>query len=569
MSFDGIFTYAMVGELKDKLESGRITKIHQPYKNELVMTIRSGRSNHKLLISAHPSYARIHLTEESYDNPSEPPMFCMLLRKHLEGSIITDIHQIGMDRIIVFDVKARNEIGDVSYKQLIVEIMGRHSNIIFIDKERGMILDSIKHVSMSQNRHRSLSPGQPYVLPPEQNKIHPFEATEDVVQRKIDYIGGKLDKQLVNTFAGISPLFAKEAVYRAGLANRQTLPPSFINLVEDVRSVSLEPQIITSDNKEIFYLLPLTHLKGERKTFTTLSELLDRFYFGKASRDRVKQQANDLERFIANEIGKNKKKIIKLEKTLEDAKEAEVFQLYGELLTANLYQINRGDKEVEVLNYYSEEAEKILIPLDPQRSPSGNAQRYFQKYQKAKNSLAIVEEQISKAESEINYFDLILQQVETASPKDIQEIREELAEEGYLKIKQKRNQKKQKPQKPILEVYQSTDGTEILVGKNNKQNDFLTNKAARRDDVWLHTKDIPGSHVVIRSTDPTEETIKEAATIAAYFSKARHSGSVPVDFTKVRNVKKPSGSKPGFVIYEQQQTVYVTPDEELIIALKR
>ncbi|WP_417900602.1 NFACT RNA binding domain-containing protein [Bacillus haimaensis] len=569
MSFDGIFTYAMVRELKEKLESGRITKIYQPYKNELVLTIRSGRSNHKLLISAHPSYARIHLTEESYDNPSEPPMFCMLLRKHLEGSIITDIHQIGMDRIIVFDVKARNEIGDVSYKQIIVEIMGRHSNIIFIDKERGMILDSIKHVSMSQNRHRSLSPGQPYVLPPEQNKIHPFEATEDLVQRKIDYIGGKLDKQLVHTFAGISPLFAKEAVYRAGLANRQTLPPSFAGLIEDVKSGSLEPQIITADNKEIFYLLPLTHIKGEKKTFSTLSELLDRFYFGKASRDRVKQQANDLERFIANEIEKNKKKIIKLEKTLVDAKNAEVFQLYGELLTANLYQIARGDKEVEVLNYYSEDVEKITIPLDPQRSPSGNAQRYFQKYQKAKNSLAIVEEQISKAEEEINYFSLILQQVETASPKDIQEIREELAEEGYMKMKQKRNQKKPKPQKPVLEVYQSTDGTEILVGKNNKQNDFLTNKVARRDDVWLHTKDIPGSHVVIRSTDPTEETINEAATIAAYFSKARHSGSVPVDFTKVRNVKKPSGAKPGFVIYEQQQTIYVTPNEEMIIALKK
>ncbi|MCA1321340.1 NFACT family protein [Bacillus tianshenii] len=569
MSFDGIFTYAMVRELKEKLESGRITKIYQPYKNELLLTIRSGRSNHKLLISAHPSYARIHLTEESYDNPSEPPMFCMLLRKHLEGSIITDIHQIGMDRIIVFDVKARNEIGDVSYKQIIVEIMGRHSNIIFIDKERGMILDSIKHVSMSQNRHRSLTPGQPYVLPPEQNKIHPFEATEDLVRSKIDYIGGKLDKQLVHTFAGISPLFAKEAVYRAGLANRQTLPPSFVNLIGEVKTGSLQPQIITADNKEIFYLLPLTHLKGENKTFPTLSELLDRYYFGKASRDRVKQQANDLERFIANEIEKNKKKIIKLEKTLVDAKNAEVFQLYGELLTANLYQISRGDKEVEVLNYYSDDAEKITIQLDPLRSPSGNAQRYFQKYQKAKNSLAIVEEQISKAYAEINYFNMILQQVETASPKDIQEIREELAEEGYMKMKQKRNQKKSKPQKPVLEMYQSTDGTEILVGKNNKQNDFLTNKVARRDDVWLHTKDIPGSHVVIRSTEPTEETIKEAATIAAYFSKARHSGSVPVDFTKVRNVKKPSGAKPGFVIYEQQQTIYVTPNEEMIIGLKK
>ncbi|MGD7051952.1 Rqc2 family fibronectin-binding protein [Sutcliffiella horikoshii] len=567
MSFDGIFTYAMTAELKEKLESGRITKIYQPYKNELILTIRSGRTNHKLLISAHPSYARMHLTEESYDNPSEPPMFCMLLRKHLEGSIITQIHQIEMDRIIVFDVKARNEIGDVSYKQLIVEIMGRHSNIIFVDKEKQMILDSIKHVPMAQNRHRSLTPGQTYVLPPVQDKLNPLEATEETVQRKLDYIGGRLDKQLVNTFAGISPLFAKEAVFRAGLANRDTLPKSFMTLVEKIKALDLSPQIITDGNKEVFYLVDLEHIKGESKSFSTLSETLDRFYFGKASRDRVKQQANDLERFISNEIQKNEKKIVKLEKTLDDARDAEKFQLYGELLTANLYQISRGDTEVTVVNYYDENAGTISITLDPQRSPSSNAQRYFNKYQKAKNSLAIVQEQIEKAKSEIQYFEMLNQQVETASPKDIQEIREELMEEGYLRMKQKR--KKLKPQKPVLETYTSSDGTEILVGKNNKQNDHLTNRVARRDDVWLHTKDIPGSHVVIRSDEPSEETIKEAATIAAYFSKARHSGSVPVDYTKVRHVKKPSGSKPGFVIYEQQQTVYVTPDEEMIIGLRK
>jgi predicted ribosome quality control (RQC) complex YloA/Tae2 family protein len=567
MSFDGIFTYAMTEELRGMLESGRITKIYQPYKNELVLTVRSGRTNHKLLISAHPSYARIHLTDESYDNPAEPPMFCMLLRKHLEGSIITSIHQIEMDRIIVFDVKARNEIGDISYKQLIVEIMGRHSNIIFIDKEKQMILDSIKHVPMAQNRHRSLTPGQTYVLPPAQDKINPLEATEDIVQRKIDYNGGKLDKQLVNTFAGVSPLFAKEAVHLAGLANRETLPKSFIGLVERIKQGNFTPQIISEDNKEVFYLIDLKHLKGEKKIFSSLSETLDRFYFGKASRDRVKQQANDLERFISNEIQKNEKKIVKLEQTLADAKDADKYQLYGELLTANLYQISRGDSEIEVINYYDEEGGSIKIPLDPQRSPSSNAQRYFNKYQKAKNSLAIVEEQIEKAKSEIQYFEMLNQQVETASPKDIQEIREELMEEGYLKMKLRR--KKLKPQKPVLEVYQASDGTEILVGKNNKQNDYLTNRIARRDDVWLHTKDIPGSHVVIKSAEPTDETIKEAAAIAAYFSKARQSGSVPVDFTKVRHVKKPSGSKPGFVIYEQQQTVYVTPDEELIIGLKK
>ncbi|CAG9619768.1 Rqc2 family fibronectin-binding protein [Sutcliffiella rhizosphaerae] len=567
MSFDGIFTYAMTTELKEKIESGRITKIYQPYKNELLLTIRQGGKNHKLLISAHPSYARIHLTNETYENPTEPPMFCMLLRKHLEGSIITNIYQIEMDRIIIIDVKARNEIGDVSYKQLIVEIMGRHSNILFVDKEKNMILDTIKHVSLSQNRHRSLSPGQPYVMPPSQNKLHPFEATEETVQRKLDFFAGKLDKQLVNIFAGISPLFAKEAVFTAGLTNRDSLPKSFISLVNQIKQHAFSPQTLTSSNKEIFYLIDLKHISGEKKTFDSLSETLDRFYFGKASRDRVKQQANDLDRFIINEIHKNQKKIGKLEQTLVDAKDAEKFQLYGELLTANLYQISRGDVEVSVVNYYDENGSTITIPLDPQRTPSANAQRYFNKYQKAKNSLSIVEEQIEKAQSEIQYFDMLSQQVETASPKDIQEIRDELMEEGYLRMKQ--NRKKTKPQKPVLESYLASDGTEILVGKNNKQNDHLTNRVARRDEIWLHTKDIPGSHVVIRSENPAEATIREAATIAAYYSKARHSGSVPVDYTKVRHVKKPSGAKPGFVIYEQQQTVYVTPDEEMMIQLKK
>ncbi|MGY3713978.1 Rqc2 family fibronectin-binding protein [Sutcliffiella cohnii] len=568
MSFDGIFTHKMTQELKNNLESGRISKVYQPYKQELVFTIRANGKNHKLLLSAHPSYARVHLTEEVYDNPSEPPMFCMLLRKHLEGSIITSIQQVDMDRIIVFEMKTRNEIGDISYKQLIIEIMGRHSNIIFVDKEKNMILDSIKHISMAFNRHRSIAPGQAYVLPPQQEKINPFEADEEIVQTKIDYFAGKLDKQLVSIFAGVSPILAREAVHRAGLANRETLPKAFVQLMKEIAD-EIHPQIIiTPEQKEIFYLTDVTHVNGEIKRFSSLSELLDRYYFGKASRDRVKQQAHDLERFVQNEIQKNKTKIKKLEQTLENAKKADTFQLYGELLTANLHRLKRGAKEIEVINYYDENGSSIKIELSPKLSPSENAQAYFQKYQKAKNSLSIVREQIELAKEEITYFEMLFQQLEAASPKDVQEIREELIEEGYLKMKQKKGAKKNKPQKPSLEKYISSEGIEILVGKNNKQNDYLTNKVARRDEIWLHTKDIPGSHVVIRHLEPTDNTIQEAATIAAYFSKAKQSSSVPVDFTKIRHVKKPSGSKPGFVIYDNQQTIFVTPNEELVIKLK-
>ncbi|MGA9227502.1 MAG: NFACT RNA binding domain-containing protein [Mesobacillus sp.] len=569
MSFDGLFTRAITNELSSLLKGGRINKIHQPYKNEIIMAVRANGVNHKLLLSAHPSYARVQITNEQYDNPNEPPMFCMLLRKHLEGSIIEDIKQVGLDRMIIFEVKGRNELGDISYKQLIVEIMGRHSNIIIVDKNRNVILDSIKHISFAVNTHRAIMPGQEYIMPPQQDKLNPLEANEDDVLRSIDFNSGNLDKQLVSGFAGISPILAKEIVFKTGLANRLTLPNTFIAVMNDIKIHTYKPSITYGNTKEAFYLLPLEHLKGEVKTYDSLSSLLDRFYFGKAERDRVKQQGNDLERLIINEKEKNEKKIKKLESTLEDAKKAEQFQLYGELLTANIFMAQKGMNEITVVNYYDEDGASITIPLEPRKTPSENAQKYFTKYQKAKKSVNIVMEQIELAKAEAAYFDTLLQQVEAASPKDIEEIREELVEGGYIRARQKKSNKNKQNQKPVLEKYQSSDGTEIIVGKNNKQNDYLTNKAAARDDIWLHTKDIPGSHVVIRSKEPAEETILEAAQIAAYFSKARNSSSVPVDFTKVRYVKKPAGAKPGFVIYDQQQTVYVTPDEDMILKLKQ
>ncbi|MBT2678512.1 NFACT family protein [Bacillus sp. ISL-35] len=569
MSFDGLFTRAITHELSSLLKGGRINKIHQPYKNEIILAVRANGVNHKLLLSAHPSYARVQITNEQYDNPNEPPMFCMLLRKHLEGSIIEDIKQSGLDRMIIFEVKGRNEIGDISYKQLIVEIMGRHSNIIIVDKNRNVILDSIKHISFALNSHRAIMPGQEYIMPPQQEKMNPLEAGEEDVLRVVDFNAGKIDKQLVANFAGVSPVLAREITFKAGLVNRTTLPKAFIAMMEEIKNHHYKPALTYGSTKEAFYLLPLEHLQGETKSFETLSQLLDRYYFGKAERDRVKQQGNDLERLLANEKEKNEKKIKKLEATLEDAKKAEQFQLYGELLTANIFMAQKGMKEISVVNYYDENGASITIPLDPRKTPSENAQKYFTKYQKAKNSVNIVKEQIQLAQDEVAYFDSLLQQVEAASPKDIEEIREELIEGGYIRARQKKGNKNKQNMKPVLEKYRSTDGTEILIGKNNKQNDYLTNKVAARDEIWLHTKDIPGSHVVIRSKEPSKDVILEAAQIAAYFSKARNSSSVPVDFTKVRHVKKPAGAKPGFVIYEQQQTVYVTPDEDLILKLKQ
>ncbi|NWN97369.1 MAG: fibronectin/fibrinogen-binding protein [Bacillus sp. (in: Bacteria)] len=566
MSFDGLFTYVMTHELASVLNGGRILKIHQPFLNEIVLTVRARGKNEKLLLSAHPSYARVQLTEEEYENPATPPLFCMLLRKHLEGHIIEDIYQKEMDRIIIFKIKGRNEIGDLSYKHLIIEIMGRHSNIILIDADKEVILDSIKHISYAVNRYRAILPGQPYIWPPAQGKLNPFLCKEEDILKQIDFNSGKLDKQLVNQFSGISPLFAKEVVHRAGLANRITVPKEFIALMKKVQKHEILPTMITGNQKEYFYMFPLEHIPGEKKSFPTLSKLLDAYYFGKAQRDRVKQISGDIEKRIKNEIDKNKGKLEKLQETMEEAENSSIYQLYGELLTAHMYAVQKGMEQITVENYYDEN-KPVDIPLNPNKTPSENAQMYFQKYQKSKKAIIHVQEQMEKAKEELLYLENILQQLESAAPKDIEEIKEELAEQGYIRLRQKKTVKKQKTQ-PELEKYEAADGTSILVGKNNKQNDYLTNKKAAKNHLWFHTKDIPGSHVVILSDAPSEDTIKEAAMLSGYFSKAGNSGQIPVDYTEIRHVHKPSGAKPGFVTYDNQKTLFATPDYDHIQKMK-
>lgn len=568
MAFDGLFTKAMVEELANTIESGRISKIHQPFQNEVVFIIRANGRNYRLLLSAHSQYARVQLTNETSENPQEPPMFCMVLRKHLEGAIIEKVYQIELDRMIVFEIRSRNEIGDLSYKQLIVEVMGRHSNIILVDKKQQVIIDSIKHVSHATNSYRAILPGQPYIMPPAQNKQNPLTMTATDLLQKIDFNAGRLDRQLVQHCAGLSPLFAKEILFKTEIANRKTLPKTFISTMNQLKNKQYEPTISISETKESFYMIPLQHVKGENRQFSSLSEMLDRFYFQKAERDRVKQQAHDLTRFIVNEKEKNLKKITKLQETLKKAEKSEQYRLFGELLTAHIYMLKKGMPEIEVTNYYDEDGATVTIPLDPLKTPAENAQQYFSTYDKAKTALVIVSEQINIANTEVDYLDGLLQQIETAAPRDIEGIREELIEEGYLRDRQKRTRKKRDNDKPRLEKYRASDGTEILVGKNNKQNEYLTMRLARQNEIWLHTKDIPGSHVVIRCTEPSEQTIIEAAILAAYFSKARQSSSVPVDFTMIRHVKKPNGAKPGYVIYEQQQTIFVTPSEEKVIELQ-
>ncbi|MFC4735543.1 NFACT family protein [Bacillus daqingensis] len=568
MAFDGIVTRAVTQSVADTLVSGRVVKIHQPHPHDLIITIRANGKNHPLFISVNPSFARFQLTNVKFQNPAEPPLFCMVLRKHLEGAVLDSAEQQGMERIITFSFTGRNELGDVSKKKLVLELMGRHSNLIFIDEDTGKIIESMKHVPPSISQYRTVLPGHEYMDPPYMDKRNPLDISTEELIRQVDFNQGKMNQQLLQLFSGLSPLIIDEILHRAGFVNSRSLSESFEGIMGDVRTGTYTPAITQVNGKAYFHVIALHHLQGEAETFDNVHSMLDRFYEGKAERDRVRQQAHDLERLLKNEYERSASKIKKLKRALKDADKADHKQKLGELLTANMHAVKPGDKEATVIDYYDENQSELTIPLSERLTPSENAQKYFKQYHKLKNSAVYVEQEIKKAEVDMEYLSRLLQQLETADTQDIEDIREELMDEGYVKAKPSKKKKK-KAAKPVPDRYMSSAGTEIFVGKNNKQNEYVTMRLGRQDEIWLHTKDIPGSHVLIRSTAPDETTLQEAAEIAAWHSKSRMSGNVPVDFTKIRHVKKPNGAKPGFVTYDQQTTLFVTPDEHKIRSLKQ
>ncbi|SNZ09455.1 Predicted component of the ribosome quality control (RQC) complex, YloA/Tae2 family, contains fibronectin-binding (FbpA) and DUF814 domains [Terribacillus aidingensis] len=562
MAFDGIVTRAMARELDSTLSTGRLSKIYQPTDTEIVLTFRSQGKNHALLLSAHPSYARVHITDDTYQNPQNPPMFCMLLRKHLAGGFLEKVEQYENERIIQLTFISKDELGDKTSKRIIMEVMGKHSNIMLVDNETEMIIDSIKHISSSVNRHRTILPGQTYKLPPSQEKLNPFTLDPAEFARKLDFNSGRMHKQILNLLQGVSPALAGELAEQAYMGDKEAYAAAFSAFIDKMKQDSYEPTYFKG-KKEDFYVMDLRSIEGTREHYDTMSGLIDAFYSGKAERDRVKQQAGDLIRFLKNEREKNIRKLTIHENTLKKSEEADTYQRNGELLTAHMHQIKQGDTEAVVTDYYDPDQSQVSIKLNPNKTPSENAQSYFKQYNKLKKSRTMVELELEKTNAEIDYLDQLVQQVEGAREQDVEEIREELREQGYLKAKTQQKKNK-KPNLPTPETYTSTDGTTILVGHNNKQNEYLTTKLAHKQDTWLHTKDIPGSHVVIRSSEPSEETLEEAAKLAAWFSKSRLSSSVPVDYTLIRHVKKPNGAKPGFVTYDQQKTLYVTPEESLV-----
>ncbi|MCG7338691.1 NFACT family protein [Staphylococcus sp. ACRSN] len=563
MAYDGLFTRKMVESLQF-LVDGRIHKINQPENDTIIIVVRQNRKNHQLLLSIHPSFTRMHLTHKKYDNPFDPPMFARVFRKHLEGGFIKAVRQIGNDRRVEIDVESKDEIGDTINRTIILEIMGKHSNLILVD-ETHKIIEGFKHLTPNTNQFRTVMPGFKYETPPTQDKINPYELQGKDVLKYIDFNSGKIARQLLNHFEGFSPLITNEIVDRRQFMTAETLPDAFDEVIAETK-LPATPVFHKNHEtgKEDFYFMKLNQFYDDVSEYETIHDLLDRYYDARGERERVKQRANDLVKFVQQQLNKYHNKLNKLYEEQEGTKEKEQQQLYGELITANIYRIKQGDDTVTALNYYT--GEEVTIPLNPTKAPAVNAQYYYKQYNKLKTRAHELKHQIELTKENISYFESIDQQLSHITVNEIDDIRDELAEQGFMK--QRKQNKKKKKQTIELQTYISSDGDTILVGKNNKQNDYLTNKKATKNHIWFHTKDIPGSHVVILNDKPSEETIKEAAMLSGYFSKAGNSGQIPVDYTEIKNVHKPSGSKPGFVTYDNQKTLYVTPDYDHIQSMK-
>ncbi|TVT29145.1 fibronectin/fibrinogen-binding protein [Salinicoccus cyprini] len=562
MAFDGNFVHALLSEL-EVLRRGKINRIQQIDETSLIFKVRSAGSNHHLLISAHPMYARFHLTGQKYEFPFEPPMFLRVARKHLEGGIIQEIRQLGNDRRVEIHIQSRNEIGDEIRRILILEIMGRHSNIIITDQDY-RILDGIKHLTPNNNS-RTIMPGVGYTAPPTEPKLNP--RTEEIrsLPGLIDFNSGRINRQILNNTEGFSPLFLKEVEHNAGYFTIKNIVPAIqqtLSQAEDIR-----PVLYNRNDKEIFYFTPLSHLGEADETYDSLSGLLDDYYHDRYRKSLIRQKAQDYLQLIEREYDKVARKMDKLKDDLKEAEEKDKYQKYGELLTAYMHQVKPYDAALEVIDYYTNEP--VTIPLDKHLSASDNAQKYYKRYSKLKareNSAGI---QLDRAREDMEYLSNLLHQMDSiTTEEEVDEIREELIEQGI--IKNNRKQSKKKKQKIQLHAYTTSNGLDVLVGKNNKQNDYLTTRKAQNNHLWFHTKDLPGSHVVITrpAAEIKEQDILEAAMLAAYHSKAQDSESVPVDYTEIRHVHKVSGAKPGFVTYTDQKTVFVTPDRQKAAAME-
>ena len=555
MAFDGIVTMAAAKEMRPVIISGKIDKVYQPEADELVFNIHTKRGNVKLYASVNPAAARIHFIENSLQNPPAPLPFCMLLRKHIQGARVTDVAQVGSERIIEISLETLNELGFTVSKKLIFEIMGKHSNIVLLDISSGKIIDCIKHVSIDVNRVRQLLPGIIYKYPPAQDKI-PFK--ELLPEGSPSVFLPPEAKAIQRTVGGVSPSFAQEMAAPED-------PLSFLRSAARIIEEGRFCPVVYSDDKgspKEFHIIPLSEYEDvcQKKEFDSLSLCLEYYYAHKQSSNKLHQKASDLERSVSSQLDKLYLKEQRLREDLLKAENSESLRLYGELLTANIHQVRPGDKSTSVINYY--DGSTVTIPLDPRLSPSKNAQQYFKKYGKAKTAVKEKQLQLRTNESDIKYLDSVMSYLKNASDvSEIEALRRELEETGYLRKRKipggfKEKKISSKPYRYIL-----PGGCEVLVGRNNRENDILTFKTASSRDIWMHTKDIPGSHVIVKTSceEISDEDLYTAASIAAYHSKGRESENVPVDYVRVKYVKKPAGAKPGMVIFTNNKTVWVDP----------
>ena len=581
MALDGITISNIVFELKKNLLNGRIDKISQPERDEVIISVRSFRNNFKILLTANSSHPRLHFTDISKQNPMTAPLFCMVLRKHLNNGKILDITQPDFERIVIFHIESMNEMGDMSTKKLIIEIMGKHSNIILVD-DKDMILDAIKHISHEKSSVREVLPAKNYIFPPS-SKLDPTKLNKDefllaIAEKK----SSNMQSIIYKSYNGISPIMASEICSRAGIdpsshgeeisdADSLALYNEFEKVLAQIQAHQFSPEICYDEKGKAvdFFSLEFSQYNWHRKiNFDSISKLLESFYRERDETYRILQKTQELRKLVTQNIERCIRKRELQSNILKEVENREHFLLLGTIITAHIYDIKKGETEISRVNFQDPECKEITIQLDPTLTPAENGQEYYKKYNKQKRTFDATELQISQNEDDLKYLETILNSLSLSGDEaDIEEIRDELCEQGFIK-KRRNNKNKKKKTKPLL--FHSSDGYEIYVGKNNNQNDELTTKLAKNNDIWLHTKDIPGSHVIIKSQGKEEipdSTITEAAHLAAYYSKARSSSSVPVDYTFKKYVKKPNYSKPGMVIYVKQKTTYITPDELLVQSL--
>ena len=569
MPMDGLTVGFAARELNRMLQGGRVDKITQPEHDTVVMVIRADGENRRLLLCASPNNARCHLTNESYSNPLEPPALCMLMRKQLSGARVTSVRQVEGDRVIHVDLDAVNEMGDHVLRRIVLEIMGRHSNLMLLD-ENNRILEAARHVSPDMSRVRQVQPGMTYLPPPAQGRLDPETLTADDLSARLQgNEQGNFARAVADQITGLSRPAAEELAFRIlppGEEWPQNLPVACARLADLLRRLPdmADPRLLTDETGAALDVFAFPYLSRDlqhQKPFPTLSEALDACFSSRDARDRLNQRSASMLRMLKGQIERCEKKLAMQEEELASAERMDEYRRMGEALNANLYQLKKGMTEAVLPDWSDPDGGTITVPLDQRLTPGQNAQKYFKKYQKARSARETAAIQRDKTLEELDYLEgMLLDLDKCAGESDLEDIRQELVRTGYMKRVTNRRQQRQLPKSEPAR-FVSSDGIDILVGKNAAQNDRLT-LSAKPDEMWLHAKDMPGSHVIIRAEgDIPQETMKQAALLAAWFSKGQHSSMVPVDYTRRRYVKKPSGAAPGKVIYTHHKTAYITPTE--------